>query len=803
MTTFLAWLVTRIRPREGWSPFFLILTALLCFPAALSVRDESLIAGSLGAVTVLGVIIGLRLAHSRISSRRAALLGGLLGLVLSVLITGRLLPPIWLLISEIGKASDWYKNWRQGILGWPLPLASTAEFVWQQVSALGIRLWWWAQAIPAGGRTQDRIVLLLLAVFVAWAIALFATWQIFRRRSALVGLMPTGLITAVLAFFKGGTAILYLTAFLFCTLWLVALGHLWTHRQRWEQNGTDYPDNLGTELLLSLAPMLTLVLLVAAFSPVVYANPVRDAFWRTMDAPWSRVEQVAERLFGPIESGEPLGRDFIAGGGSGSLPRYHLLGSGPELGETIVLYASTNDPPPPLPAPNDLEEAAPTYPHRYWRGATYDTYTGLGWRNDPLDTREVSPSQSLTTSPARGADLVQHFQRIQPHQDPVASPSKGLIYAAGSPVRVDISVQTWLRSPDDLAFLTGEAETYTVASFSTEPTIAELRASSPISVTFPPEIASRYLALPDTIPQRVLELARELGGDAPTLYDRSRSIELYLRTYPYNLDLPDLPADRDLVDYFLFDLQEGYCDYYASAMVVLARAVGVPARLASGYAQGTYDHQSHRWVVTEQDGHSWVEVYFNGIGWVDFEPTGGRPGLERPGGEDPANIALPPLPPRTTRWWQRVPWGLILLGGAMLLLVAAIAWIWRPRPAPAAADLVRDRQARLLRWGERLGLPLRDGQTPEEYGRFLGKELRVRGHGSRLSQARQASAEAMVEIQDLSEAFIRAQYSADPIRDHEAWQVRALWTRLRRHLLWLWLAPRYRPKRNYSQEERT
>lgn len=802
MNAFLTWLITRLRPRDGWGPFFLILTALLCFPAALSVKGENLIIGSLILVTVLGVIIGLWLAHSRISTRQTAILGGSLGLVLSVLIVGRLLPPLSLLANELGKAFDWYKNWRQGIPTLPLPFASAAEFVWQQATALGNRLWWLAQTITTGGQTQDRIVLLLLAVFAAWALALFATWQIYRRCSALVGLMPTGVITAVIAFFKGGTAILYLAAFLFCTLWLLALTHLWTHWRRWEQNGIDYPGNLGTELLLSLAPMLTLVFLVAAFFPVVYANPVRDAFWRIMDAPWSRVENVAERFLGPIESGEPLGRDF-AGGDSGSLPRSHLLGSGPELGETIVLYVSTNDPPPPLPAPNDLEEAAPAYPHRYWRGETYDTYTGLGWRNGPLDTREVSPNQSLATRAAPGADLVQQFRRIPARQDPVASPSTGLIFAANSPIRVDSSVHAWLRSPDDPAFLTGDADTYTVISRSPEPTIAELRARSPITVTLPPEIASRYLALPDTIPQRVLDLARQIGGDAPTLYDRSRSIELYLRAYRYNLDLPDPPADRDLVDYFLFDLQEGYCDYYASAMVILARSLGVPARLASGYVQGTYDHDSHRWVVTEQDGHSWVEVYFDGFGWVDFEPTGGRPGLERPGGEDPATIALPPLPPRATRWWQLAPWGLILLGIAMFLLVVAIVLIWRPRPTPAAADLVRDRQARLLRWGERLGLPLRDGQTPEEYSRSLGRELRVRGHGSRLSQARRASTEAMVEIQDLSEAFIRAQYSADPILDREAWQVRALWTRLRRHLWWLWLAPGHRQKREHNQKERT
>jgi transglutaminase-like putative cysteine protease len=81
----------------------------------------------------------------------------------------------------------------------------------------------------------------------------------------------------------------------------------------------------------------------------------------------------------------------------------------------------------------------------------------------------------------------------------------------------------------------------------------------------------------------VLALARDLTATEPTPFDRARAIEAYLRTYPYTLDLPSPKLDRDVVDYFLFDLRQGYCDYYATSMVVLARAAGLPARLAVGY----------------------------------------------------------------------------------------------------------------------------------------------------------------------------------------------------------------------------
>jgi hypothetical protein len=315
-----------------------------------------------------------------------------------------------------------------------------------------------------------------------------------------------------------------------------------------------------------------------------------------------------------------------------------------------------------------------------------------------------------------------------------------------------------------------------------------LRAGSPVSATLPAEISERYLALPESVPERVLELARDVAGDAPTVYDRAVAIEHYLRAYPYTLELPDPPTGRDLVDYFLFERQEGYCDYYASAMVVMARSVGVPARLASGYAQGSYDHESDRWVVREKDAHSWVEVCFPGIGWVEFEPTAGQPALDRSAGEEPADLALPPLPPRAMGWWQEVQWGLAVVVGAALLLVALIVGLWRPRRAMTGAQVVRDRQARLLRWGARLGHPLRDGQTLHEYAQLLGEALRQRSRGARWTRVQRSGEEAPPAVEQLSDAFIRAQYSQGQVTDREGWHVRELWTRLRRHLWVLWLA---------------
>ena len=86
----------------------------------------------------------------------------------------------------------------------------------------------------------------------------------------------------------------------------------------------------------------------------------------------------------------------------------------------------------------------------------------------------------------------------------------------------------------------------------------------------PPEIRARYTQLPRDLPARVHQLAHTIADPQPTAYDQARAIEAFLRQYPYSLDLSPPPADVDIVDYFLFDLQTGFCDYYASAMVVMA-----------------------------------------------------------------------------------------------------------------------------------------------------------------------------------------------------------------------------------------
>ena len=138
------------------------------------------------------------------------------------------------------------------------------------------------------------------------------------------------------------------------------------------------------------------------------------------------------------------------------------------------------------------------------------------------------------------------------------------------------------------------------------------------------QIYESYLQLPQGLPQRVKDLATSLVASGQNNYDKAKAIEQYLSSnYPYNLDVRSTPRNRDFVDYFLFDLKQGYCSYYATAMTVLARCADLPARYAEGYVlpPEPMKDSTATYLVTNMQAHAWVEIYFEGYGWLAFEPT--------------------------------------------------------------------------------------------------------------------------------------------------------------------------------------
>ncbi|GKX31223.1 hypothetical protein SH1V18_37030 [Vallitalea longa] len=148
-----------------------------------------------------------------------------------------------------------------------------------------------------------------------------------------------------------------------------------------------------------------------------------------------------------------------------------------------------------------------------------------------------------------------------------------------------------------------------------------------------------YMFIPDTITDRTVELAEKITKSSNSEYEKAKAIEKYLKDnieYSYTTNLPD--NNEDILDYFLFETKEGFCTYSATAMVIMARSVGIPARYVKGFVVGereelepdmlnqnhiTNEKKDSKTVVTGWDAHAWVEVYLEGYGWLPFEPTSG------------------------------------------------------------------------------------------------------------------------------------------------------------------------------------
>lgn len=260
-----------------------------------------------------------------------------------------------------------------------------------------------------------------------------------------------------------------------------------------------------------------------------------------------------------------------------------------------------------------------------WRGAVFDHYDGVAWTGDEGRGRDLGLGPSFRLrSPAT---LGPRESRTQTFFLEADLPSA--VYAVGDPevvyfptgLRVDRFGLPRAEATLDDGLVYSVVSAYGVAGpdqLRRAPTTAAL------------DGLDAYLALPAGVPDRVRDLAREVTADATNDYDRVRALEQHLRSgYRYRLDSAVPPDGRDAVDHFLFDAREGFCEQFAAAMAVMARALGIPARVAAGYVPGRYNPFTGYYSVRGTDAHAWVEVFHPGFGWYPYDPTSAIPSARR------------------------------------------------------------------------------------------------------------------------------------------------------------------------------
>lgn len=495
------------------------------------------------------------------------------------------------------------------------------------------RLLHWITDAANGGINQDDLVFTLLVASLFWFLGYNLAWHLFRVDRVWRAILPPALILVSNSIYYTGLADLdpYLIGFTFLSLLLVVRSNLDAREWDWYVNGIRVPRRLRNQVF-RVGALLALIVLVAA-----WAVPRRDIedrlqnFQEFMQSePLQQLSELWNRLFSSAETQGPTTADYYGGD---SLQ----LGGAIRLGDETVFLVN-----------------APQGRRYYWRSRVFDNYDNGRWTS-AADTRLTDPESPLTVQtedylPGARAPVQQTFT--------MGLSASRLIYTAPQPLRVDLATRSDLRYVDAPNLVAQDmlisvirpmrvlyrGDSYTATSLMTSADADQLKQAG---TNYPQWVRDIYGSYIPSVTARTLQLATQIVADAKaeTPYDKAKAIESWLRAnITYNESIPEPPRNQDAVDWVLFDYKQGYCNYYASAMVVMLRTMGIPARMAAGFAQGTWNADEDAFVVQERDAHTWVEVYFPGYGWVEFEPTAAQAPISR-GDEFSVPVQPPTQPP--------------------------------------------------------------------------------------------------------------------------------------------------------------
>lgn len=678
-----------------------ILLVFVVVPPAWAVAsaslDPTLPFSMLVWIALIAIIVGIGLAYTGLPGEivhPVAVIGGLAGVAYSI---AAIMP------------------------GVPVE-ASTSE----RLTVLGSQVVSWFRVVSTGGQATNNLLFLVLLSIVAWILGYFGGWSVFRARSAWWPVTASATaLTLVLANFPN----LYpdMLVELVGSMLLIGRMNLEARQVVWQSTGLRQSMGVTERAFRSSVALAIALVLLAWVAPSALASRAISQNIGQVSRPWDSAQAEFNRLFGGLQ---PQHDQASLSGFSRSLTLHGSF----HLANTPVLRI--------------------TSPRaEYWRAIVYDQYTNHGWlSSDPIDQRSLSAGANIgpPTDQQRAA-IAQQVTVLVPRGNYLVGASQPMSFSR--PVNAQAFPDT-AGSAVDLVDVSSvqpveKGMQYTVTSDVSIATAAELRTANQ---AYSPDIRQRYLSLPP-IPERVHQLALSLTAGQPDPYDKAVAIESYLRTFPYTLDVPTPPANQDGVDYFLFTEKKGYCDYFASAMAVMLRSVGIPARVVSGYATGS-PQGNGTYLVRDADSHSWTEAYFPPFGWIPFEPSGSWPTFQRGNGNASAgpptvvptsvpqsgstsqqNQATPTPTPSPTpqsqaplpatlassrpdinlRWL--LPWLLILALIAAVVLAVWYVWEGSLRGLPPAVVAY----AKMTRLAALAGFGRQPSETPGEYGRALGR----------------------------------------------------------------------------------
>ncbi len=469
----------------------------------------------------------------------------------------------------------------------------------------------------SGKPVETPILFLTIAGVISWSLGMFVGFTFNRSGKPWLGVTISVLTFLLIDFFlpvpqQNG---LISAAFIFVIVLLATRLFYNGKRSEWKRKKITYDEETGFDLSHQVILNSLMIVVVAWSLPSV----IKVFIPGTLEN--DRLQSIFERFSGAKNIVSSL--ESVAEGGSVVYRTTFALGSEVPTGEQQIFAVESSSYP-------------PSGSHFYWKSRTYDLYESGQWSNEQSLTNTYDAFDKLDPIPSQSS-LFQYQFIFRVTQQ------MGTYYFAGIP--------DFVNSPGKLVFASGDAgqkdvisilpnsvlssgEVFQVSSWINRPAREELRNSSE---DYPGWITDRYLQIPVDFPQRVIDLAISITKEYDNPYDKAVAITNYLRgNFAYVTSVEGIPEGVDAVEWFLFESQQGFCTYFATAEVMMLRAIGIPARLAIGYAEGETSASGKLFRVRAKDSHSWPEVYFVGYGWIEFEPTPIITELVAPSVESPA-----------------------------------------------------------------------------------------------------------------------------------------------------------------------
>jgi len=526
------------------------------------------------ALAVIGVLLGVLLGITSFNKKQLAIL----------LVLYSLIALFSFIVNGTSQGNLWNENW--------------SEFQTRILNAFSNLL----QDSPV----EDNILFIIGMGVLYWAVTVWAGIALIRKGEIWLPAVFLSAAVIITQFFQPPVYRndLLSGAFFFLLIFLLGYQQYQRSHNRWKDENA-YEDQDARKVFLSSAAIISIVIVMIAWSiPLIIdlATPgtkQHKAFVQSLED----TGDLFSNLFSSLTS-QPVSKESNFGD-------TFSLGLSQPLNEEVVFTAISPE--------EDLIEG-----NYYWEARNYSTYSAGTWTSFEVEERTLENNVPIQSENGMADNLAPFIV--------VANTDLSYFYTSGRVISIDHPSRAVEMFPDSENYEViawkpllplREKDSYQFTTYFPSLTFEDLLSAGN---NYPARIKRTYLQLPEDFSMRITNLSEALTTGIDTDFEKVLAITSFLRnTYRYSLEIDEIPATLDPVFWFLFEGKHGFCNFYASAEVLMLRSIGIPARLGVGYAQGVEIEKGKVFEIRGKDSHAWAEVYFPEIGWVIFEPTTAQP----------------------------------------------------------------------------------------------------------------------------------------------------------------------------------